>query len=192
MRRAQAFSDEGEEIDHDRLYAGQYDAMWRTTKRRASGLMPTISIVFAWGGLANRSTKEMFWSGAAAVIAADILEEHGYSVELIAMSIASQRDGNAAVGIRLKNSDSPLRFGPIAAAACHVGTFRTHCFRWRCMSAVKIGWGMGATQNAADFDLSPLPLEGMPLQLPLAYTKEEAIRNVKLVLGSEYIKTQHA
>jgi hypothetical protein len=189
MRRALTYSDAGDEVDCDRFYAGQYDTMWRTTTRRAAGMLPTISIVFSWGGLASRTTEEMFWSGAAAVIAADILEEHGFSVELIAMSIAQQGGmrNDAVVGMRLKSSDMPLRFGPIATAACHAGAFRTHCFRWRTTSRHRVTTGMGSTQNAADYDLSPLPLEGEPLVLPLAYSRGQAVSNIKQVLECEYL-----
>tara|TARA_R100000808_G_scaffold4001_1_gene13516 strand:- start:5050 stop:5937 length:888 start_codon:yes stop_codon:yes gene_type:complete len=184
-RRRPAWSDQGDEVCLDRLLGGQLDQMWRTTRRDGQGITPIVSIVCGWGGLAMRSAEQLFWSGATAVVAAHILEEHGYSVEIIAANCADQDDGTSVAAIRLKNSDTPLEMMSVAASACFGGVFRTLGFAAKCLQPhVEVNWGYGSTADPLSMEISKWPLEGEPVAVGNVYSREVAIEKIKEILHS--------
>jgi hypothetical protein len=154
-------------------------------KPARSGVKPIISIVFAWGALGDRCAEDLVWSGACAIAIAGKLEQAGYSVEMIAQSLARQSGGEfAATGIRIKEPDTPLDIGSLAGVACHPAVFRTKCFQYRCTTDATVRVGMGSTRDVSNYDLeaSGWQLDGDPLVMPLVYSSDEAVRSVRAIL----------
>lgn len=196
MRRRRCWSDDGDDVSYDRLMSGQLDTMWRTTERRASGIVPTVSIAFSWGGRGAVTQEQMLWGGATALAISDLFEESGYSVEIVAVNTTaySTYGGRSSTGgkytatcIQVKNTDEPMRIDTLATICCHAGVFRTFGFAAKMLSDVPLS-GVGGTQDAATFDLSDFPLEGTAYVLPLIYSEGEAIRQIKMAsekMGSD-------
>ena len=186
-RRRKKWSDQGDTLDRERVLAGDLDRAWLTTARDGQGIAPIVSIVFGWGGNAGRDADELVYSGAAALVAADYLTQAGYSVEVVALSVADQGGATySATGVKLKKAGEPMRLQAVASAACHPGIFRTLLFAWRCTSAVSVREGMGSTSGVTGFtddELNSLGVEGTPIVLPHAYDMDQALDNVRAVFA---------
>ncbi|MDP6370775.1 MAG: hypothetical protein QF615_14290 [Planctomycetota bacterium] len=187
-RRKIAWADQGDEIDIHRVYSGDLDTAWQTTRRNGTGLAPIVSIVAGWGGHCGRSHDELFWSGAAALVSAHILEGAGYSVEILAASVTRhtfKSVGQCVVAVRLKNSDTPLELSSIAATACFAGTFRTLGLAAMCLQpTVKVTGSYGVPEEPSAMEVSKWPTEGQPILIDGSYTRETAVANVRKVLHS--------
>ncbi len=109
VRKGRWSADDGDEIDVDRLRAGQ--DCWRQTIREEHDAPQTLCLVFSLCTPANRKSEEVLWRGAVAIILADLLEACGYRVELWAVNycIRAYRDGSSVFqAVRLKPSESPV------------------------------------------------------------------------------------
>ena len=109
VRRGRWSADDGDEIDVDRLRAGQ--DCWRQTVREEHDAPQTLCLVFALTTPAKRRSDEVLWRGAVAIILADLLEACGYRVELWGVNycICAYRDGSGSFqAVRLKPSQSPV------------------------------------------------------------------------------------
>lgn len=178
MRRRRCWSDEGDDVSYDRLMGGEIDVMWRTTERRQSGIMPTVSIAFSWGALGGVTADAMLWGGATALAISDLFEDCGYSVEIVAVNTSSHGGSTyTATCVQVKNTDEPMRIDTLATICCHAGVFRTLGFAAKMLSDVRCG--VGGTEDAATFDLSEFPLEGNCYSLPLIYSEREALRQIE-------------
>ena len=188
-RRRSAWRDEGEELDLDRFWNGSYDDMWRTTVRDARGQTPVVTLMSSWGGHCRRKENEMFWSGAAALVAADALEEAGYSVELILCNTTRHSDEKGAWGcaaaVQVKRSDQPLNLRGLAGLACDVGVYRTFGFNMKPLAARDervCNYNLGIPTSADTWDHEAWPVEGTPILMPDSYSLNEAIASVKKTL----------
>jgi hypothetical protein len=109
VRRGRWSADDGDEIDVDRLRAGQ--ECWRQMVREEHVAPQTLCLVFSLCTPAKRKSAEVLWRGAVAIILADLLEACGYRVELWAVNYCTSgyRDGSSAFqAVRLKASESPV------------------------------------------------------------------------------------
>jgi hypothetical protein len=113
VRKSRWSPDDGDEIDNDRLRAGQ--DYWRQTVREERDAPQTLVIVFSFTTSSSRDSEEVLWRGAAAIILADLLEAAGYRVELWAVNYCKTYDGGGYVdmrdalqAVRLKASESPV------------------------------------------------------------------------------------
>jgi hypothetical protein len=109
VRRSRWSADDGDEIDVDRLRAGQ--DCWRQMVREEHDAPQTLCLVFSLYTSARRKSEEVLWRGAVAIILADLLEACGYRVELWAVNYCTSgyRDGSSAFqAVRLKASESPV------------------------------------------------------------------------------------
>jgi hypothetical protein len=109
VRRGRWSADDGDEIDVDRLRAGQ--DCWRQTVREEHDAPQTLCLVFSFTTPARRKSEEVLWRGAVAIILSDLLEACGYRVELWAVNYCTSgyRDGSSAFqAVRLKASESPV------------------------------------------------------------------------------------
>jgi hypothetical protein len=91
VRRGRWSADDGDEIDMDRLRAGQ--DCWGQTVREEHDAPQTLCLVFALSTPSSRRSAEVLWRGAVAVILADLLEACGYRVELWAVNCTAYYDG---------------------------------------------------------------------------------------------------
>jgi hypothetical protein len=79
-RKTQFSEHGGDEIDLDRLYAGQ--PYWRESKSEAVTGPTTITVIIDTSTSSSVDAKNILWRGAAALALTEILEEKGYSVEI--------------------------------------------------------------------------------------------------------------
>lgn len=108
-RRACWSEDGGDELDNDRLRAGQ--EYWRTTRRQSTRSPRTISVVASVSTSYGHKPEDVIWRGAAAVVLANLLENAGYQVELWAADYSRRtyKDGASRfTGVCLKRADQPV------------------------------------------------------------------------------------
>jgi len=80
-KRKSTFNEnEGDEIDLDRLYAGQ--PFWRKSESETHDGPATVTIVMDACASSQVDTEDILWRGAAAIALTHVLEEKGYGVEL--------------------------------------------------------------------------------------------------------------
>jgi hypothetical protein len=110
VRRRARWAEDGDELDNDRLRAGQQDC-WRAMARQSCRQPRTISIVVNVVTPGSRDSQEVMWRGAAGVVLANILEQAGYWVEFWAAEYGhnTYRDGLPVLqAVCVKRADQPL------------------------------------------------------------------------------------
>jgi len=108
-RRPQWDADSGDEVDNDRLRAGQ--DYWRTSRRRETNGFQTICLLTNITTACYVKAENILWRGALAITLADLLEKEGHRVELwcVRPCVDSFRDGAASFqAVCLKQADDPL------------------------------------------------------------------------------------
>lgn len=108
-RRKRRWSDDGDELDHDRLRSGQ--EFWARCERQTVAGPQTVTLFVGVTASAFRDAKDVLWRGAAAIVLADILERHGYQVEIFGVQnvTCAYRNGHDLTqGVCLKRADQPL------------------------------------------------------------------------------------
>jgi len=118
-RRRSAWSeDDGDEIDRDRLHAGQ--PYWRTSRRQVTHGIATVSLMSNFDAPGGFDEAAIMWRGAAMVCLARMLETAGYRVELTIGMESTNPFTNTAehclMTICLKRSDEPLDLATLAGA----------------------------------------------------------------------------
>jgi hypothetical protein len=117
QKRRQRFSDEGDEVDHDRLRSGQ--DYWRSMRRESATGPKTFCIIAAMTTPANKDSMDVLWRGAVAVVLADLLEEQGHRVELWACHRTRKAYRNGADNFQaacLKRTDEPVDIATLTNA----------------------------------------------------------------------------
>ncbi len=108
-RRRTWSSDSGDEVDNDRLRAGQ--DYWSSCARQASAGCPVVTIITNVTASANRKPDEILWRGAKGAVLANLLENAGYRVEFWGVQYVhpGYKDGAGLFGgVRIKRADQPL------------------------------------------------------------------------------------
>jgi hypothetical protein len=117
QKRRPRFSDEGDEVDQDRLRSGQ--DYWRSMRRESVTGPKTFCIIAAMTTPANKDSMDVLWRGAVAVILADLLEEQGHRVELWACHRTSHAYKSGAGNFQaacLKRTDEPVDIATLTNA----------------------------------------------------------------------------
>lgn len=154
VRRSQVWSDQGDTINMDKVYAGSLETAWRTSKRQSRNVPPSFRIVVSTGISADVSADVLFWKGAAAIKLADALTEAGYNLEIVAVNLATPMGthlkGNKypwAHEIKIKDFQAPFDRNTLGIAIAHPGFTRAGVFtvKYRDYSAnYNVGWGLSA------------------------------------------------
>ena len=156
LSRKLEYRDQGESICLDRLYAGEFDTMWRGFKPIVkSGRSRVVRVVYGLACSGGQGSESLFWSGAACTVLVDALCKAGYAVQVeggIMGRNLSQEEFD--VRVMVKGSDDPLSITNMAATLCLSGFFR--CIG-HCLST------MVATKKISDYGFVPhyMPPEGM-------------------------------
>ena len=133
-RRRPVFSPwEGDEIDRDRLYAGQ--DYWRGMSKRLLTQSNTICVIVNSSSPWSRQGEEIMWRGVAGTLITDQLEEAGYRCELwsgrLGTDVNYKIDGHDDVDVyqstMLKEASQPLNW-PIMINAMTGWYYR--CVAW--------------------------------------------------------------
>lgn len=111
-RRKRRWSEDDGEVDVDRVIEGDSYCFQEVKRLEVSGLN-VITLVVNIGGACMWSVERLFWRSAATVVLIDLLEEAGFSCEVIAWSKAKDaweydQNTNAFDIIRLKEAGEAL------------------------------------------------------------------------------------
>lgn len=149
LRRRVERSDQGDEFDIHRAYAGGLDTAWSSRKRKArvSG-GAQITIATQIGLTSDMHSSTLFWRGAACMRLADILTASGYQVQVIGYNAGT----DAFVGgyrklfkVELKRADAPLDMAALASAVALSGTYRHFFLANQCSCELEVDYGYGTT-----------------------------------------------
>lgn len=133
-RRRRVQTDFGDHFDIQKMYAGQLDRAWTTTKRERSfntgAHNATIVVELATSGSVD--SDKCFWRGATAVMVADMLQAAGRNVKIIGMSTVdrlykSNRNLRQCTTVVLKDYNQPLDLDMLMATTS-AGMNRTLLF----------------------------------------------------------------
>lgn len=132
IKRRVVRADQGDELDIHAVLRGQLDTAWQSRRRRQAFGPRIVRIVAQTNLLAQTSSEELFWRGAAVVKLADVLTEAGYAVEIVGAHAATTVDmdrANWLLTFVLKHAQSPLDIESLAGVVCNAGFHRTFGFR---------------------------------------------------------------
>ncbi len=188
-RRKPEWCDVGDELDADRAIRGDWDTAWRSSKRVWSSGPSHVTVYAPFGGGCHESADRMFWSGAAALIVVDKLEQAGYSVRLVGTHVVTSTHSNKACrnDVILKESTDPLQIDALASVLCHAGIVRTFGFSALCSVPTAIGEGLGyanSLHQSRDLfaDVGELP-EGAII-LDSSRTREACLAEIQRVIAT--------
>lgn len=155
VRRRQAWGADGSELSRDRLYSGNIDTMYRTT-RKAMTVAPTrIRVVFDSCVSSLVKADDMFWAGAAGTVLTESLVEAGYQVELVATAKSAQGSDTFQTDVVFKGFDQPFNLDATLAITAHASFFRQV---WFCAMSTLMprqefyGKGSVSRVDAKDFE----------------------------------------
>ncbi|MDZ4819196.1 MAG: hypothetical protein SGJ20_09515 [Planctomycetota bacterium] len=189
-RRRARWSEVDGEVDVDRVLIG--DPMFYRDMHRDEVQGPnTITLLCNIGGRQDVTADEMFWRGAAAVAAADLLEAAGYSVEVVAWSRAEHvfpsGKTDVFVAYRLKECGGTL---DIDSLACGLSCW---FFRTAVFSARVNGWDRalpragcvgGSVHKIGGWDKYLDVSEGTrTISMPVVTDRESAIKAAREILS---------
>jgi hypothetical protein len=188
-RRRKTWSHDGSSLSVDRALAGQWDRAFRSTERELSdGSSTCVTLVAGWGGNCNRTSEELFWSGAVMLVLCDLIEEAGQSVKLCAVAKGQVPNGNTIINsVVVKDHGEPLRIDALAGIVCHAGIFRSFGFRAVASSPWDVGYGLGRSVEWAEADrhlkaTTYLKDEGT-IRVSDCYSRTSAIAEIKRVVA---------
>lgn len=191
VRRRGAWSDQGDELSRDRLYAGYGDS-WRTARRQAVAGVTHVRLVAEIGAHSKMNASRLFYSGAATVAIAEALSTAGYEVEILAGCRVANVDNMATVSevttVVVKPYEAPLNLAPLLAATASSPFYRTAMFGVRCNLLADHGLvtatGMGAGNTPIEeADLPTAPPHVRTILVRRALSAEEANDEVARALG---------
>lgn len=163
VRRRGVWSDDGEELSPERLFTGNLETCWRTTRKQASGAPVRLQIIVNAGALHTVSASAAFWRGAAATVIAEAACAAGYSVAVDslfhAVAYAASESRDYAAMVRVKAYESPLDLSGVAAMTAHPSMLRALVHPHRARSCpVRISEGYGRSQTVDEAQARDLGL----------------------------------
>lgn len=190
---------EGDEIDRDRLYAGQ--DFWRGTSKRLLSQSNTVCVIVNCAAPWQREGEEIMWRGVAGTLIADQLEDAGYRVELWGCRAGtdvnyytSGEDIDVYASTLIKDSSQPLNW-PIMINAMTGWYYR--CVSWCSFyypgtkSRSNLGYPVhtlkpwqAATLLRKDLDLDKTLLEQGIVVVEDFFSREEALEKVTEILSA--------
>lgn len=189
-KRRTTRAETGDELVIDAALQGNWEHAWVSSVRTWTDGPASIDVYAEFGGNADCSSEQLFWSGAAAAVASDILEDAGYSTRIVGVSVcrAGARDyAFQYAQILLKDFDEPLRRDVVASVLCHAAVFRTYGFRMlSCHPAYLDPEGLGhmVPINTIEKDLRSLgELDSNALYVKSSRDKKQCIKQIKTALA---------
>lgn len=155
IKRRPRWGSEGDDLDISRVYGGQLDLAWRSTKRELpAGGRTHVTIKLNIGTRSNVPAADTFWRGAAACILADSIEEAGYRVRVVAISEVKEPinggvpkgcENKISMSIILKDFNEPLNIETLAVTTAHPAILRIGGFCARMSLPSKISDSFGSS-----------------------------------------------
>lgn len=129
VRRVGKWSDQGDELDIQRVYTGNLDIAWRECKRAIRTGPQIVRLVCDSIESGGAAADTMFWRGAAVVILADKLQGAGYNVEV--SSVWTGRHGPRVIcQVIVKPATAPIDITTLASAVACPAFFRALGHSW--------------------------------------------------------------
>ena len=130
VKRRLVWGDNGDELDQNKVWAGNYDTAWRAS-RRTMGMGPkSFRIVVDSIESGFVEAEQMIWRGVAAVILCDALTEAGHNVEVVSAFSASASKSEIFNRVIVKSMRSPVDIASLAASVALPGFFRAIGHAW--------------------------------------------------------------
>lgn len=184
-RKMRWSSESGDELDLDRLRAGQ--DYWRTTRREMQTGPSTMTVLVDVGANCNVAAEDILWRGAAAVALTQILEAAGYRVEL--WSVIRSRElfnsdtTDGVVGCCLKRTEDPLDVSTLINAVSG-WFFRTVGFLSLTLGNKSYDACLGQCQVPRKPDVDNLTADERRVMVYGAFDYNSAVALIKQVLDS--------
>jgi len=157
VRRRQVWNDSGDELNMDKVYSGNIDSAWRTTRRTGSKQPAKVKIFADFCRNADADAESMFLTGAVAYTLADKLYSAGHNVEVILVGKAkATSSSNRQTGFQVtaKGYQSPMDLATLAGTVCLPGFFRgIGILGLVAHYTEKTGFGLGIAQQTTLEDL---------------------------------------
>jgi hypothetical protein len=189
IKRRKVWSDQGDDLDRDRLMLGHVDQAWRRTTRTEQVATKVVRVAMPWAHGSKKKAHELFWSGAAAMALTDLLETAGYSVELLAVNAVTDRANvwMQSVVVTVKEAGDPLRPDAVAALFCHAAPYRYYGITAIGGAPTRVGnrWGhiYAASVACAKLDEAGA-LDKADIILPHVYREYEAIAAISSAVAT--------
>jgi len=181
-KKVKTMSDFGTEVHMDRIYAGDMDKAWRSSRRvmvQANTPPKRIVIAVPLGGLCNVPAEELFWQGATACFLAQELMTAGYSVGIVGYSAsygcnADWRGGHYIVSVTVKEMHRKANMAAIAGCLGCPGFFRWLLLRARALQGYRVARNFGWTAYARGLPPEALDRQAQILQMPVVRSLHQA------------------
>lgn len=85
VRRTQVWADAGDEVSMDKVWSGNLDTAWRTTRRMSRSVPPSFRVILNSSIAGCMDADILFWRGAVAIKLIETLCEAGYNVEAVSL-----------------------------------------------------------------------------------------------------------
>lgn len=161
--------DDGTDVDLDRLNCGA--DWWEYTERASRRGPTTVTLLTNLDGWGGEGAFGIFWRGAAAIAATDILEQAGYMVELImwckGIYVYDHPAHNQLTLLRLKEAGQPL---DMQALCCGLSAWflRVMVFGSFVLGTRKPRSIGGLSFNITQHDIDQIDMEGaMHVMVPV-------------------------
>lgn len=135
VRRHKVHADAGDFLDIQKVYSGQLDTAWESSKRDwwpMSKSHSYITLLCDIGGNCNLHASQLMWRGMATMVLADLLQTSGRNVQVIGYDNAKRtylNEEDASVIIKLKEFDQALMPDQLVACLGLPGFHRYYVFR---------------------------------------------------------------
>lgn len=176
----------GDDIDYDRLRAGQ--DFWRLTRRESSDAPATLTLFVQVSTSAHRDASTILWRGAAAIVLTKLLEDAGYRVELWAVEkthgcySARSNWPHQCTGVCLKRTGDPLDTSTLINAVSG-WFFRTMFFRAKCLSPYVVEGGLGSPEVPTTGDLDQFSTDARRHLVAEIWDRDAAIKLIRTKLA---------
>lgn len=145
-RRKPEYRGAGDELDIHRVYQGQLDKAWRTTKIVEHDKSTKYITLFVMiNGNGTMSCEETLWRAAAACLLYEDLQKAGKTVQIVVGGPSTQVTNShhsMCVSIVAKRFNEKLSLERLAAMT-HLGFYRTFCFAAKHVQPYDVKTGLG-------------------------------------------------
>lgn len=146
IRRRNVWSDQGDEVEMQRVWQGQLDTAWRKVAKPLGMGPKRVRVVIDSIASGGEDEQKMRWRGVAAMKLADALINAGYSVQV--ESAFKGYDGEDWIArVIVKEYTSPLDLSSLAATTALPAFFRALGHDWHFIPSERriksAGYGVG-------------------------------------------------
>lgn len=194
IRRRQAWRENGDDVEMQRVWSGNIENAWRTTVRDYRNGPQRVRVLIDAIESGGNGAEGMRWRGVAALKLADLLTEAGYSVQIESV-ISCKDSSNAGKTFKLrtivKEYEAPSDLLTLAATTAMPAYFRALMHLWG-LKVSPHAREMGVSYQVRTPEVSEFP-DGdanaavflLPRTLSTAETASEAITKIINKLDGE-------